>query len=82
MIGTQPTDLYGGSMQTEIIFNAYSDILNNVLLDISGIVAIVYFESFSEAMPSLLTTVSHLQAVRIFSIYDAMGVERPTLTMA
>lgn len=82
IIGTQPQEIYGGSLRTQLEFEASVDLTENVLLDISGIVAIVYLGSFSEPMPSLLTTVTQLQAVRILSIYDTMGVPRPALIIS
>jgi hypothetical protein len=82
IVGTQPQEIYGGSLKTQIEFDASVDLTENVLLDISGIVAIIYMGSFSEPMPSFLTSVTQLQAVRILSIYDTMGVPRPTLIIS
>lgn len=82
IVGTQPQEIYGGSLKTQLEFSASVDRFENVLLDISGIVAFVYLESFAEPMPSLLSTVSQLQAVRIFSIYDTIGVPRPSLIIS
>jgi hypothetical protein len=81
VINSQTSDIYGGNLKTEIEFDAYADDIDKVLLDIRGIVAIVYNGSFKETMPSFLNSITQLQAARIFSIYDAMGVERPTLTI-
>lgn len=81
IIQSNPSGNYGGTMKVAMEFAASVNSIDSLLLSIEGIVAFVYFETYNLIMPSILVPVTNLQASRIYEIYDAMNVQRPTLTI-
>ena len=74
-----PSGNNGGNLITPIQFDAEARAIDNVLLDIEGIVAYIYYNVFNVAMPSLSGGVTSTEANNIISIYDALGAARPSL---
>ena len=76
-----PSGNNGGNLITPIQFNANARAIDDILLNIEGIVAFIYYGVYQQAMPSILGTVSQTQANNIYPIYDALGTTRPTLNI-
>lgn len=81
IIQTNPSGNYGGTMKIAVEFLANANDIQTYLLNIEGIVAFVYYETYNLKMPSITGNVSYLEASRINEIYDVMEITRPTLTI-
>jgi hypothetical protein len=81
IIQTNPSGNYGGTMKVPVEFIANANNVQSFLLNIEGIVAIIYYETYNLKMPSILGNVSVLEGSRINEIYDVMQIPRPTLTI-
>jgi hypothetical protein len=79
LLDKAPSGNNGGNLITPVQFNAEARAVDNVLLDIEGIVAYIYYNVFNVAMPSLSGGVTSTEANNIISIYDALGAARPSL---
>ena len=79
LLQNAPSGNNGGNLITPVQFNAEARAIDNVLLDIEGIVAYIYYNVFNVAMPPLSGGVTSTQANNIISIYDALGASRPSL---
>ena len=81
LLTNAPSGNNGGNLVTTIEFNAKASALENVLLDIEGIVAYIYYGAFQLVMPALSGPVSQSQANNIIAIYNALGATPPTLNI-
>ena len=81
LLTNAPSGNNGGNLVTAIEFNARASALENVLLDIEGIVAYIYYGAFQESMPSLIGQVSQSEANNIIAIFNALGANPPTLNI-
>jgi hypothetical protein len=79
LLQNAPSGNNGGNLITPIQFDAEARAVDNVLLDIEGIVAYIYYNVFNIAMPPLSGGVTSTEAANIISIYDALGAARPSL---
>jgi len=76
-----PSGNNGGNLLTTIQFDATARSINNVLLNIEGVVAFIYYNVYQQSMPPISGSVSQIQATNIYSIYDALGSTRPILNI-
>jgi len=76
-----PSGNNGGNLITPIQFDAEARAIDNVLLDIEGIVAFIYYSVYQEGMPPISGAVTQTQANNIYPIYDALGATRPILNI-
>lgn len=76
-----PSGNNGGNLITPIQFDASVRAIDNVLLDIEGIVSFIYYGVYQQAMPPISGAVSQTQANNIYPIYDALGATRPILNI-
>ena len=81
LLNNAPSGNNGGNLTTSIQFDGKASLIDNVLLDIEGIVAYIYYQAFNIAMPSIRDDVTQTQADNIYSIYDALGATRPILNI-
>ena len=81
LLTTAPSGNNGGTLISTIQFNASANAVENVLLDIQGIVAYIYYGAFQQPMPPLSGTVTQAQANNIIAIYNALGASPPVLNI-
>jgi hypothetical protein len=81
LLNKAPSGNNGGNLITPIQFDARASIIDNILLDIEGIVAYIYFGAFNSAMPSIKNGVTQTEADNIYTIYDLLGALRPILNI-
>jgi|UniRef100_A0A6C0LEU8 hypothetical protein len=81
LLQNAPSGNNGGNLTTPIQFDAKASLIDNVLLDIEGIVAYIYYQAFNIIMPSIRGNVTQIEADNIYSIYDALGATRPILNI-
>jgi hypothetical protein len=81
VLNTAPSGNNGGNLTTPIQFDGKASLIDNVLLDIEGIVAYIYYQAFNISMPSIRSDVTQTEADNIYSIYDALGATRPILNI-
>jgi hypothetical protein len=79
LLSNAPSGNNGGTLISTVQFNANVKTIENVLLDIEGVVAYIYYGAFQQTMPALTGAISQSQANNIFAIYDAIKVSRPVL---
>ena len=76
-----PSGNNGGNLITPIQFDANARAVDDILLNIEGIVAFIYYGAYQQPMPSISSQVSQTQATNIYAIYDALGASRPILNI-
>jgi expansin (peptidoglycan-binding protein) len=76
-----PSGNNGGNLITPIQFDANARAIDDILLNIEGIVAFIYYGAYQQSMPSITGPVSQAQANNIYAIYDALGATRPILNI-
>ena len=81
LLTAAPSGNNGGTLISTIEFNASANAVENILLDIEGIVAYIYYGAFQLAMPRLSGTVTQLEADNINAIYNALGASPPLLNI-
>jgi len=81
LLNNAPSGNNGGNLTTPIQFDGRASLIDNVLLDIEGIVAYIYYQAFNSVMPQIRGNVTQTEADNIYAIYDALGATRPILNI-
>lgn len=81
LLNNAPSGNNGGNLTTPIQFDGRASLIDNVLLDIEGLVAYIYYQAFNIVMPSIRGDVTQGEADNIYAIYDALGATRPILNI-
>jgi hypothetical protein len=76
-----PSGNNGGTLISTVQFDASVKAIENILLDIEGVVAYIYYGAFNQQMPPLNGTVTQSQANNIIDIYNAIQVSPPVLNI-
>jgi hypothetical protein len=83
VLGVVPVGKYGAQTYFDLNFSAVASSVDNVSLELNGLIAYLYFSVYGTNIPDIfrspLPILTQLEKDQIYTVYDAINVPRPNL---